>query len=320
MKLISLAAILVAASAGTAFAADLPSTKSAPVAPVVASPWDFDIGAELTSDYIFRGITQSNHQPSVWAHGEVRYNVDSTWQLYLGASSESIKFSPNDFPVGSPAAEVDGDAGVRGTFGAFSFDLGGIVYGYPDSPTGTKTVLLNGVPNTIGLSPRNPTFEEIYIKPSYTVNDNVTIGGNFFYSPSFLNTGADGEYISGTAKFTGSGDFSAFSLSGEFGHQFLGKVDSVYSGNNPAGYVYIGNALGQLPSYDAWNVGASYTWKFVTLDLRYYGTDLSKAEAYTLTGIPNGIVGGTAYSTTSSYGRDAVVGTISFDLTSKDLK
>lgn len=319
MKLISLAAVIVAASAGAAFAADLPSTKSAPVAPVVVSPWDFDIGAELTSDYIFRGITQSNHQPSVWAHGELRYNVDPTWQLYAGVSSESIKFSPNYFPVGSPAVEIDGDAGVRGTFGAFSFDLGGIVYGYPDSPEGTKTVLYGGVPTTVGLSPRNPTFEEIYIKPSYTVNDMLTVGGNFFYTPSYLNTGANGEYLSGTAKITLPGEFSAFSISGELGYQWLGTVDSVYSGNNSAGYVYVGNAAGKLPDYAYWNAGLSYGWKFITLDVRYYGTNLSKAAAYTLTGIPDGCGTG-GCSTTSNYGRDAVVGTISFDLTSKDLK
>lgn len=169
----------------------------------------------------------------------------------------------------------------------------------------------------IGLSPRNPTFEEIYIKPSYTVNDLLTVGGNFFYTPSYLNTGADGEYLSGTAKLTGPGAFSAFSVSGEIGYQWLGKVDLVYSGNNPAGYTYIGNAVGKLPDYAYWNAGASYNWKFVTLDLRYYGTNLSKAAAYTLTGIPKNGVPGT---TTSNYGRDAIVGTISFDLTSKDLK
>ena len=91
MKLVSLIAMAaVAASAGSALAADLPSTKAPVVAPVVVSPWDFDIGAGLTTDYLFRGITQSNHQPSVAAHAELRYNATDAWQFYAGVSGESI--------------------------------------------------------------------------------------------------------------------------------------------------------------------------------------------------------------------------------------
>lgn len=330
MKLTSvLAAAALAASAGAAFAADLPSTKAPVVAPVPVSPWDFDIGATITSDYLFRGITQSNHQPSVWARAELRYNVNDNWQLYAGTSAESIKFSPNYFPVGSPAVEWDGDAGVRGTFDKFAFDIGAIVYGYPDSPTGTSLVystILGAYP--IGLSPRNPTFFEVYVKPTYTVNDILTVGANFFASPSYLNTGASDEYLSGTIKLTGWGALSAFSISGEAGYQWLGKVDSVYSGNFGQTYCYIGcqptlgafAALGQLPSYGYWNAGISYTWKFVTLDLRYFGTSLSKAQAYVLTGIPSGGSVEFGYPTTSNYADDRFVATLSFDLTSKDIK
>ena len=69
--------------------------------------------------------------------------------------------------------ELDGDAGVRGTFDKFSFDLGGIVYGYPGlpdrRPSGVSTSW--ALTPAIGLSPRNPTFFEVYLKPTYTVND-----------------------------------------------------------------------------------------------------------------------------------------------------
>ncbi len=325
MKLLPLlAASALAASAGAAFAADLPDTKVAPAAPVAVSPWDYDVGATLTSDYLFRGITQSNHQPSVWGRAELRYNIDSNWQLYAGTSAESIKFSPNYFPVGSPAAEWDGDAGVRGTFDKFAFDIGGIVYGYPDSPTGTHQdpVYGNGTypSDLIGLSPRNPTFFEAYVKPTYTVNDLLTLGANLFASPSYLGTGASDEYLSGTFKLTGAGSLSAFSLSGELGYQWLGKVDPVYY---TGAYCYVGCSTaygdvintGQLPSYLYWNVGASYTWKFATLDLRYYGTNLSKTQAYVLTGIPSSV-----NATTSTYADQRFVATLSFDLTSANLK
>ena len=270
MKLLTLVvASALAASAGAAFADDLASTKSAPAAPAaVASPWDFDVGATLTSDYLFRGITQSNHQPSVWGRAELRYNVNSNWQLYAGTSAESIKFSPNYFPVGSPAVEWDGDAGVRGTFDKFAFDIGGIVYGYPDAPTGTTLVYspwFNSV-YAIGLSPRNPTFFEIYVKPTYTVNDILTLGANFFASPSYLDTGASDEYLSGTFKLTGPAQLSAFSLSGELGYQWLGRVDSVYTGLNPAGYCYIGctTAYGDVFNSVSSRLTPTGTWGFPT--------------------------------------------------------
>jgi uncharacterized protein (TIGR02001 family) len=311
MNKISLAAAVLAISAGSAFAGDLPSSKAAPVAPVVASPWDFDIGATLTSDYLFRGITQSNHQPSVWGRAELRYNATDAWQLYAGVSSESIKFTNNTYPVGSPAVEIDGSAGVRGTFGAFAVDAGGIFYGYVNSPTGLTAFPVGGV-NTVGLSPRNPSFFEGYLKPTYTVNDSLTLGANFFATPSYLNTGASGEYLSGTVKYVLPGSLSAFAISGEYGYQWLGKVDAVYVPTYLIG--------AQLPSYAYWNAGLSYTWKFATLDLRYYGTSLSQAAAYRLTGIPSYCNGAGACNQLSNYADQRFVATLSFDLTSKDLK
>ena len=38
------------------------------------------------SDYVFRGVTQSNHKPSVTAYFEPRYNVTKDLQLYVGTS------------------------------------------------------------------------------------------------------------------------------------------------------------------------------------------------------------------------------------------
>ena len=50
------------------------AVKAPPPAPF--DPWDIAFGASITNDYIFRGITQSNHKPSVGVYFEPRYNVD----------------------------------------------------------------------------------------------------------------------------------------------------------------------------------------------------------------------------------------------------
>src|ERR1700739_4309267 len=98
----------VLAMTGSAFAADMP--LKAVKAPAPFDPWDIAFGAAAMNDYLFRGITQSNHNPSVAAYFEPRYNVTKDLQLYIGTSAESISF-PN-----RAAAEVDIYGGIRPPF------------------------------------------------------------------------------------------------------------------------------------------------------------------------------------------------------------
>src|SRR5487761_2387778 len=72
-RMVMVAALL--AMTGSAFAADMPlkAVKAPPPAPF--DPWDIAFGSAVMSDYVFRGVTQSNHNPSVAAYFEPRYNV-----------------------------------------------------------------------------------------------------------------------------------------------------------------------------------------------------------------------------------------------------
>src|SRR5215212_5696487 len=85
MKKLALLATALALVSGSAFAADLrvKAVKAPP--PPAFDPWDFAFGGGITNDYIFRGITQSNHKPSVNVYFEPRYNVTKDFQLYVGA-------------------------------------------------------------------------------------------------------------------------------------------------------------------------------------------------------------------------------------------
>ena len=84
----------VALSASAAFGADLKLAKAPPPPPPPPSPWDIAFGGAIMSDYIWRGVTQSGHAPSVAAYTELRYNAASWLQFYGGISAESIQF-PN---------------------------------------------------------------------------------------------------------------------------------------------------------------------------------------------------------------------------------
>src|SRR5262249_50198623 len=107
MKKFILTAVTAVGLATPALAADTKVTAPA----ATPNPWDVAFGGGITSDYIIRGITQSNHNPSVAAYFEPRYNVTKDLQLYVGIAGESISF-PN-----RAAAEIDGFAGFRPTFG-----------------------------------------------------------------------------------------------------------------------------------------------------------------------------------------------------------
>ncbi|WP_257170785.1 TorF family putative porin, partial [Bradyrhizobium sp. SRS-191] len=239
MKKLALLATALAMFSGSASAADMAvKAYKAPPAPAF-DPWDVAFGAAIMNDYVFRGITQSNHKPSVAAYFEPRFNVNKDLQFYVGVAGESISF-PN-----RAAAEIDIYGGVRPTFGAFAFDIGVWGYLYPGGTcqfggtgfdnTGkfqgvdcATNFLANG--NTMK---KDVSFFEVYGKMNYTVNDNWTFGVTEFYTPSFLNSGAWGNYTSVTGKYTapstvfGSSGVGMY-VSGEFGRQWFGTTDSFY--------------------------------------------------------------------------------------------
>jgi uncharacterized protein (TIGR02001 family) len=292
MKKLTMAAVAAFALAtGSASAADLVS-KAKPIVAPEPPAWDIAFGSAIASDYIFRGVTQSNHQGSVAAYFEPRYNINKDNQLYFGIGGASISF-PN-----RAAAEIDFYAGYRPTFGKFAFDFGVWYYWYPGGQCFSAIANFNTVDCSPsgGVGPQplpnlnaiksNLSFVEVYGKVNYTLNDNISLGAYAYYSPSVLNSGADGVFFGATAKYT----WAAFAngvqpyISGEVGHWSFGTTDSFY-GCTIAGGCLANNPNGiPLPDYTTWNVGFGWTWKVFTVDLRYIDTDLSKGNCNAFTG------------------------------------
>jgi uncharacterized protein (TIGR02001 family) len=280
--------LLIAAGLATssAMAADMAvKAKPAPPAPP-PSPWDVAITAALMNDYNFRGVTQSNHRASTQAGFELRYNWTKDLQGYAGISGESIDF-PN-----RAAAEVDFYGGIRPTFDKLAFDFGFWYYYYPDGQCFGPAVgpascnSLGGGPSVAASLPngnfikQDLSFYEFYAKATYTVNDNVALGIQEWYSPSVLNSGADGWYTVGNLTLTApttwfTNGVGAY-VSGDLGYWALGTSDAFYGvAAFPAGVPY--------KSYTNWDAGVGFTWKAFTLDLRYYDSNLSKADCNVFT-------------------------------------
>src|ERR1700730_843196 len=307
MKKLVLAAAVLAMAAGSAFAADMPVKAVKAPPPPAFEPWDLAFGSALMNDYIFRGITQSNHKPSVAAYFEPRYNVNKDVQLYIGVAGESISF-PN-----RAAGELDIYSGIRPTVGMFAFDFG--LWGdiYPggncfgsQAPRAQGNCAVfggntdfgqigGGLPINGNFAKKSASFYEAYGKVNITLNDQWQVGFNEYYSPNFLNLGAWGDYASITGKWTAPSTTFGTSgvgmyISGEFGRQWLGRSDAFYG-------TTVATAFGgpfplgiQEPSYNTWNIGVGFTYKVFTLDLRYSDTNLSKASCNAFT---------SDYSTTS---------------------
>jgi uncharacterized protein Gcw-chp len=282
---------------------------------MAVSPWDIAFGGSIMSDYNFRGITQSNHRPSVTSYFEPRYNFAENLQAYLGLSGESIAFS-NRAPT-----EVDFYGGIRPAFGNLALDFGAWYYWYPGGECFHNFIrdcfpsLTNGNVVKADLS-----FWEAYGKAIYAVSDQFWLGGGVYWSPSVFNSGAEGTFLAGMAKYilppvlpSGIGGF----ISGDVGHWFLGTSDSFYAVRGfPGGIPY--------KSYTTWDVGLAFTWKQFTLDLRYYDTNLNKGDCNAFT---KDFTAGGVFSTPinpggpgSNWCGATFLAKLSIDLTKENLK
>lgn len=237
---LSVLAALAVSTAAPAFAADMP-VKASKVAVVAApSPWDIVFGVAFTSDYVLRGISQSNRKPAVQGYFELDYTVNDWLKLYAGVWGSSIAgYFAN--------AEIDPSAGARLTFGNFGLDLGYVYYYYPDG---------KNVPGGTGYG----SYGEFYAKPSYKVADWLTLsgvidGGNQFNDGYMITGSKTAYYYSGAATITlpWTPMGVTISLNPEVGRQVVECTGCV--------------------SYTYWDVGLVFNYKAATLDLRYWDTN-----------------------------------------------
>ena len=134
------------------------------------------------------------------------------------------------------------------------------------------------------VAKQNASFWEVYGKGTYTFNDQWSVNFQEWYSPSVVNTGAWGAYSVGNVTYTapsawfqnGIGMYASVDL----GYWDLGTSDAFYGVPAfPGGVKYT--------SYTNWDVGMGITYKVLTLDLRYYDTNLSKGQCSVFTSAQN---------------------------------
>jgi uncharacterized protein (TIGR02001 family) len=243
---LSAVAALAVCAAAPAFAADM-STKAVKAPAAAPSPWDVAFGTALTSDYVLRGVSQSNHKPAVQGYFELQYAASDWLKLYAGVWGSSLW-------TGLANAEFDLTAGARFTWGNFGLDVGYIQYEYP-----------GGGVNFVG------NWGEVYAKPSYKVNDWLTFGGVFETAfNNFNNKVAPAPWVGDAGHYYYSGNVTVTLP------QFMpaGITTSINAELGREVYSNGVNANLGFSSDTYWDVGIDFVYKAVTLDLRYWDTNI----------------------------------------------
>ncbi len=155
MRKILLSTVALAAMAGTAFAADLPSTKSAPVymAPAPVFSWTgFYAGVEGGADFLntkYSAINRSNHMTSGLLGGVVGYNYQvNQFVLGLEGNADGVLGGARTLTVGTNSVRTSQDfnGDIRGRVGiaydrALFYAAGGVAFGQVKSSYYTPAFL-----------------------------------------------------------------------------------------------------------------------------------------------------------------------------------
>lgn len=249
LSTVSAAGLALFALAGNVAAADLGSIKDAP-APAEGRKLAFSWNIGATSDYIFRGFSQSARDPAWQLGADVTYGI-----LYAGVWSSHINFG-TVAGENVATAEVDLYAGIKPTWGPATFDLGVIYYAYPNANDAAAELdyveLKGGVSGAFipGL-------------------DKLTLGYVGYYT--WEGTGKTGEIF--TSEFSAAYELPKMWV-------FTPTVSALYGyvmGTNNANFTNV--VTNGKDNYSYWNAGLALAVDKLTLDFRYWDTNIADNNA-----------------------------------------
>lgn len=221
-------------AAGLAVSSSALAEETAPPPPVTVTG-----GATLTTDYRFRGISQSNLKPAI--QGTISIAHESGFYVTAWGSSVSSYVTAS----GGADMELDLSAGWRRTTGGTTVDVGALYYVYPrEHPAGDQTA---------------SNFIEPYLSVAQVMGP-VTAKVTANWAPKQKALALDQVGPAQSNFYLGS-DLSAaipttpLTLNAHVGHTW-----------GPS-WLALGN------EYTDWSLGASATFKAVSVSVSYVDTD-----------------------------------------------
>ena len=207
------------------------------------SPHTFSANVTMATEYVYRGITQSNEDMTI--QGGIDYSHSSGF--YVGTWASNLEFNAPTSASNTNASSIEVDiyGGFAGEFSnGIAWDIGGLYYWYPEESESTA-------------GGANYDFVEVYGSLGYEfdapMSPAVEVG--LAYSPDFFGEDGDSIYISSSLGLSLPGGLSPYVS--------LNYQDVDGDQTSPNGYDYF---------YFA--VGGSYDIGMITLDLSYHDADL----------------------------------------------
>lgn len=110
-----------------------PALASDMTPPPEGRTFEWSVNAAITSDYMFRGFSQTDNDPAISAGADFSYGI-----LYAGFWASNV-----DESISVDNIEIDYYAGIKPVLGPATFDFGILYYTYPgkDVPLGDPETL-----------------------------------------------------------------------------------------------------------------------------------------------------------------------------------
>lgn len=208
-------------------------------------PGEITGSVALTSDYRFRGISQTDKTPAI--QGGLEYSVDTGFQgtsVYAGFWGSNVDFNDGD----EAQVEIDWMFGLRGDIGdtGLSWDLGGVYYWYPGAAKA-------------GGEHLNYDLWEVVLQLGYEASDIVSLSAAYYYSPDFFGGTGRSHYITGGVEVT-----PPIKLHDDLGLSLFANL----------GFQNVEDTK----DYVDWNLGVALSYKMLTFSLAYVDTNLTQAD------------------------------------------
>ena len=201
---------------------------------------NFSATFTLTTDYVFRGISQTDSKPAVQGSMDYSHPVG----IYLGIWGSNVNSGISDGGV-----ELDFYVGyARELFTNFNADVSVLYYYYPS-----------------GGDDPEPDYWEGALKLDYTFASlplSPKVGATYYYSPDFFGEDGNAHYVSGFLELALPYEFT---LSGELGYQDV-EGDKTTGDNQ-------GEDGEDGFDYYNWRIGLSRDLLGFSLSLNYHDTD-----------------------------------------------
>ncbi len=228
-------------------------------------PGEVSATATFTTDYVFRGISQSDGGPAIQGSFDYAYKFMDPTTFYLGIWGSNVDFDDGD----EATIEIDFTGGFKGEIAGFTWQLGGIYYYYPNAEIGPLRLEYDYLEGMV-------KFGRDFGILSASVNAN--------YSSDYFGETGDGLWLAGDVTVPLPMLPLSTALTGHIGRQ---KIDN--------------NRRFGTPDYTEWAVGATASASGFNFALQYTDTSLNNSECYAGTGLTKTCDGRVLFSVSRTF-------------------